>query len=96
MTTAQDASTVVELEVRERELNEVLGELRRLRWTLVPAAVDRWRGSARRAYDAEIDALGVSADRALSGVERSLIETERARARAHEEHALATGSGGVG
>jgi hypothetical protein len=65
---AMDAAALAALETQQRELSYVLMRLQLARRELVPPPATFWRGTARHAYDAAMDGLGLTADAAIAGV----------------------------
>ena len=81
MSQAGDAATLAALEAQLRELTMVLGRLRFARRQLVPPPATFWRGTARHAYDAAIDAIAMTVDAAIAAVTSARDRTTDAVAR---------------
>ncbi len=67
--TPRDASLLADLERQAHELASVLARLRRARDTLIPGRATFWRGAARSAFDAAIDALLRTVEAGISAVQ---------------------------
>ncbi len=64
-----DATLLADLERQAHDLATVLVRLRRARDTLIPGRATFWRGAARAAFDAAIDALLRTVEAGISAVE---------------------------
>lgn len=78
MARPQDAATVVALEEQLRELSIVLTQLERAQRDLMPGPAGFWRGAARHAYDAAIDALASTLDAGIMAVRSARDRTRLA------------------
>ena len=68
MNPQQNAAVLAALETQLRELATVLARLERARRDLVPGPANFWRGTARLAYDAAMDGIGLSVDAGVAAV----------------------------
>ena len=66
MSRPEDGALIAALEVQYRELGALLARLRRARRELIPDPAAHWRGAARRAHDAAVDALARAVDEAIA------------------------------
>lgn len=78
MVDPQEAAILAALETQERELSIVLMRLENARRTLVPGPADFWQGIARHAYDAAIDAVGMTVDAGVAAVRSARDRTSDA------------------
>jgi hypothetical protein len=67
-THSADAALRHALEIQERQLGIVLARLEAARRDLIPPPAQFWRGSARHAYDAGIDAIRGTVDAGIAAV----------------------------
>jgi hypothetical protein len=72
---AGDAALRQALEIQEQQLGIILARLEAARRDLIPPPAQFWRGSARHAYDAGIDAMRGTVDAAVAAVSSAHYRT---------------------
>jgi len=90
---AGDAALRQALEIQERQLGFVLARLEAARRDLIPPPAQFWRGSARHAYDAGIDAMRGTVDAAVAAVSSAHYRTIIAVSEMTERETLSPESG---
>ncbi len=90
---AGDAALRQALEIQERQLGIVLARLEAARRDLIPPPAQFWRGSARHAYDAGIDAMRGTVDAAVAAVSSAHYRTIIAVSEMTERETISPESG---
>ena len=80
MTEPVDAALLAALEAQASDLGAALQRLQAARRDLVPPPATFWRGSARHAYDAAIEAIGSTADAGIAALRAARDHTASAAA----------------
>ena len=94
-----DAALRQALEIQDRQLVIVLARLEAARRDLIPPPAQFWRGSARHAYDAGIDAMRGTVDAAVAAVTsahyRTMIAVSAMAERGMAGPGMVSAEGGV-
>jgi uncharacterized protein YukE len=80
MISPEDAVAHAALTTQLRELSAALTQLERARRDLLPGPATFWRGAARHAYDAAIDALSTTVDAGIAALRAARDHTSAALA----------------